>query len=71
MLSRRFFVDHPATGTESHAVVFAAVHDGKAEILDPLFGRVWMKPDQLGQIWHGKALEVQKNKKTARIDSYR
>jgi predicted double-glycine peptidase len=52
------FVDHPATGAESHVVALASSNREHAEILDPLSGRLWMTEAQLREIWHGKALEV-------------
>ena len=54
------FVDHPATGPESHVVVLAACQDGQAEILDPLSGRYRMSYALLRTVWHGKAMEVGK-----------
>jgi ABC-type bacteriocin/lantibiotic exporter with double-glycine peptidase domain len=50
-------VDHPATGPESHMVAFMAMHDGQAEIWDPVQGRVMLTPKDLAAVWHGKALE--------------
>ncbi len=51
-------VDHAATGPESHMVGFMGMVGNAAEIWDPLFGQVFMPPDELAAVWHGKALEV-------------
>lgn len=50
------FVDHPVTGPETHAVAYMALHQGKAEVWDPLVGKRWLTQPQLAQIWHGHGL---------------
>jgi len=50
------FVDHPATGPESHAVAFMGLTNGTAEIWDPLVGKRLLNKDQLARIWHGRGV---------------
>jgi hypothetical protein len=52
------FVDHPATGPESHAVGYMGNVGVKAEIWDPLSGKVLMGAEELRKIWHGRAIEM-------------
>jgi hypothetical protein len=50
------FVDHPATGPESHAVAFMQFAKDHAEIWDPLVGKRFLTKRQLAEIWHGHAV---------------
>lgn len=49
------FVDHPATGPESHAVAFLGMDRGRALVVDPLDGLSRTPPERLR--WHGHGLE--------------
>jgi len=51
------FVDHRATGPESHAVVYVGVSNHKIEIWDPLLGKDFFTAQELATIWHGHAIE--------------
>lgn len=51
-------VDHPATGPETHMVALMAIVGDKAEIWDPLKGKILMTAAELNAQWHGRALEV-------------
>jgi ABC-type bacteriocin/lantibiotic exporter with double-glycine peptidase domain len=54
------FVDHPATGPESHAVGYMGFHAGKAEIWDPLEGKKFMTQEELSETWHGRGVGFKK-----------
>jgi len=54
------FVDHPATGPNSHAVAMMDNTDGLVTIWDPLGGPTRMRPETLLRVWHGFALEFRK-----------
>jgi hypothetical protein len=51
-------VDHPATGPETHMVALMAIVGDKAEVWDPLKGKVLMSDAELNAVWHGRGLEV-------------
>jgi len=55
------FVDHIATGPESHAIVLLKNEEGQTVIVDPLFGTVDMTRFQTSNVWHGKAVEFSRN----------
>ncbi len=57
------FIDHPETGPESHAVVYAGFTGGKAEIWDPLIGKRFLPKSKLANIWHGRGIEFQLGKR--------
>ena len=50
------FVDQRAAGPEGHAVAYMGDRDGRAEIWDPLFDRLLMDREELGEIWHGRGI---------------
>jgi len=52
-----FFVDHPATGPESHAVVYLGMKEGKVEIWDPIRGLKRLDKRGLGSVWRGRGIE--------------
>lgn len=43
--------------SDGHAVAFAGITNGMAEILDPACGRRRMDPTSLRDVWQGHALE--------------
>ncbi|MBI5501034.1 MAG: hypothetical protein HY907_12385 [Deltaproteobacteria bacterium] len=51
------FVDHPATGPESHAVAFVGMDGDQALVVDPLYGLRKQTPEHLRARWHGHGLE--------------
>ena len=51
------FVDHPAVGTEGHAVASFGVSGEGFEIWGPLSGRVLYTRDRVSEIWHGNGIE--------------
>jgi hypothetical protein len=55
-LPAMLFVDHPASGPESHAVLAIRARP-RAEILDPLSGRQLLSDTELARTWRGRALE--------------
>jgi len=57
------FVDHPATGQESHAVGYMGRVGVKVDIWDPLSGKLLMDVEELRKIWHGKAIEIRRKKR--------
>lgn len=50
-------VDHPATGGESHAVLYVGVVGERIELIDPLQGRCFVDVDRFGHFWHGQGVE--------------
>lgn len=51
------FVDHEATGPESHAVALISNTQNRVHIVDPLIGELRINAAELKKIWHGKAVE--------------
>ena len=56
-------VDHEVLGKETHAVAFLGFKNNRAEVLDPLIGRVFFSIKDLNKIWHGNGLECAIDKK--------
>ena len=54
------FVDHSATGPESHAVAFLGMDGRRALVVDPLGGLYKVTPERLSARWHGHALECRR-----------
>ncbi len=52
-----FFVDHPATGPESHAVAYLGMKEGKAEVWDPIRGLKRLDKKSLASVWRGRGIE--------------
>jgi hypothetical protein len=52
-----FFVDHPATGPESHAVAYLGMKEGKAEVWDPIRGLKRLDRKSLASVWRGRGIE--------------
>ncbi len=50
-------VDHPATGSESHAVVVLERKEGCCTVIDPLVGKVRISSQRLSSVWRGRAIE--------------
>lgn len=50
------FVDHPAIGPDSHAVLHVARRDGQHEVWDPAVGRLMFSAEGLSAIWRGRAI---------------
>ena len=46
--------------TENHAVALLKYSENDIEVADPLSGRKHLSQEQLGKIWHGRALELRK-----------
>ena len=56
-LPAMIFIDHPLTGPESHAAALMTAGPERVEVWDPLWGkRLWSR-QELGQRWHGFAIE--------------
>lgn len=53
-------VDHPALGTESHAVAAMRRNGESFEVIDPLLGRETWSRRKLGEVWHGLAVSCRK-----------
>ncbi|MGA1791608.1 MAG: cysteine peptidase family C39 domain-containing protein [bacterium] len=53
-----FFVGHPMAGPESHVVAYMGFCEDKAEIWDPLQGKIYMNKKDLSRIWEGRGIEV-------------
>jgi predicted double-glycine peptidase len=53
-----FFIGHPMTGPESHVVAYMGFYEDKAEIWDPLQGKIYMKKKDLYRIWEGRGIEI-------------
>ena len=51
------FVDHRATGPESHAVAYLGMKEGKAEIWDPIRGLKRLDKTGLTSVWRGRGIE--------------
>ena len=51
------FVDHPAVGSEGHAVAYFGVRGEKFEIWDPLTGKGLWNEDHVKRRWHGNGIE--------------
>ncbi len=56
-LPAMIFVDHPMTGPESHAAALMAAGAKRVEVWDPLWGKRLWSHEELGQRWHGFAIE--------------
>ncbi|MDE0958433.1 MAG: cysteine peptidase family C39 domain-containing protein [Planctomycetota bacterium] len=50
------FVDHPALGRESHAVMYHAIAEGGYEIYEPLEGAIIWDQQTLEARWHGNGI---------------
>ena len=50
------FVDHPALGRESHAVMYHAIAEGGYEIYEPLEGAIIWDQQTLDARWHGNGI---------------
>ena len=50
------FVDHPALGRESHAVMYRAIAEGGYEIYEPLEGAIVWDRQTLEARWHGNGI---------------
>ena len=55
------FVDHYATGPESHAVALVVDEHGTPVIVDPLMGEIPLNRFEASEVWHGKAVEFTKS----------
>jgi hypothetical protein len=51
------FVDHEATGPESHAVALMSNSEGVLHVVDPLVGSLRIAPSVLKKTWTGRAIE--------------
>jgi len=51
------FIDHPATGPESHAVAYLGMKEGTAEIWDPIRGLKRLDRKSLASVWRGRGIE--------------
>jgi hypothetical protein len=51
------FVDHRATGPESHAVAYLGTKEGKAEIWDPIGSLKRLDKRDLASVWRGRGIE--------------
>lgn len=56
-LPAMMFVNNQFTGPESHAVTYVRFTNGKAEIWDPLEGKLLYSKSELAKVWHGRAIE--------------
>lgn len=56
------FIDHPALGRERHAAAYMGTDGEKFEVWDPLVGRIFYTQQEMGEIWHGHAVEVSRPK---------
>jgi predicted double-glycine peptidase len=54
------FVDHPATGPESHCVSLMSVSQDCFEVWDPLVGRTFLSTEELAAIWPGRGITMWK-----------
>ena len=58
-----FFVGHPMAGPESHVVAYMGFYENRAEIWDPLQGKISMTKNDLSRIWEGRGIEIRLNMK--------
>jgi hypothetical protein len=57
------FIDNQFTGPESHAAAYLGLDTGKAEIWDPLEGKRLLRKNELRKIWHGRGIEIRRDKR--------
>ena len=61
-LPAMMFVNNQFTGPESHAVTYVRFTNGKAEIWDPLEGKLLYSKSELAKVWHGRGIEFSMDK---------
>lgn len=61
-LPAMMFVNNQFAGPESHAVTYVRFRNGKAEIWDPLEGKLLYSKSELAKVWHGRAIEFSMDK---------
>lgn len=51
------FVDHPASGSESHVIAFWGITERGNKVCDPVFGELTLTREMIRRMWSGRALE--------------